>query len=54
MPKFIDNVSAFTEALGPSKATFILPLAAIPWGSAEHRDTFIQLLTGGEDQGVQP
>ncbi len=54
MPRFIENVAAFAEALGPEKATLVLPLATVSWGSSKHRDTFIQLLTGGVGQGEQP
>lgn len=54
MPKWIDNVSAFTEVLGPAKAPLILPLASVSWGSTESRDEFIRLLTGGVSEGVEP
>ena len=51
MPKWIDNVGAFSEALGPQWAPLILGLSDVPWESPQHRDEFIQLLTGGEGDG---
>lgn len=46
MPKWIESVSAFSDALGPQFAPLIFDLADVPWDSTEHRDGFIQLMTG--------
>lgn len=53
MPKWIENVGAFTEALGPQMAPLVLGLSDVPWESPEHRDEFIRLLTGGDVDGPQ-
>lgn len=47
MPKFIDNVSAFSEALPVALAPMIVGLADVPWESDQSRDEFITLFTGG-------
>lgn len=46
MPAFMDDVIAFTEALGAHNAAIILPLAAQPWESEVDRDDFITGLVG--------
>lgn len=51
MPKWIDNVSAFSDALGPQFAPLVLGLSDVPWESDEHRDGFIQLMTTGGANG---
>jgi hypothetical protein len=46
MPKWIENVSAFTEALPIEYAPLILGLSDVPWESPQRRDDFIKLMTG--------
>lgn len=47
MPSFYEDLSAFTEALGPENAPVVLPLAQVHWPTAEARDEFIGALLGG-------
>jgi len=46
LPSFIEDVTAFTEALGPENAPIVLPLAAVHWPDAAARDEFIGALIG--------
>jgi hypothetical protein len=47
LPRFIEDVTAFTEALGPENAAIVLPLALVHWPSEAERNEFIGALTGG-------
>jgi hypothetical protein len=42
---FIDNLDAFTEALGVENAPSVVYLSMVGWPSTEERDSFIRLLT---------
>ncbi len=46
MPSFLDDLSAFTEALGPQSAAIVLPLSLVDWPDAAARDEFISGLLG--------
>lgn len=41
MPRFIEDVSAFAEGLGPNRPHDVLYLATAPWPDGETRDSFI-------------
>lgn len=43
---FIDNLAAFTEALGVENAPTIFHLSMVPWPDTETRDQFIRELSG--------
>ncbi len=51
MPSFFEDLSAFTEALGPENAPIVLPLAQVHWPDAAARDEFISALVGGGTDG---
>jgi hypothetical protein len=40
------NLAAFTEALGVENAPTIFYLSLVPWPTDDHRNQFIQALTG--------
>jgi hypothetical protein len=48
---FVDDLAAFTDALGVENAPIIFDLAQVPWPSDENRDEFIQALTGKVTNG---
>lgn len=51
LPSFIEDVTAFTEALGPENPGIVLPLATVHWPTGAARDEFISALIksqGGE------
>ena len=45
---FIQNLGAFTEALGIENAPTVVYLSLVPWPSVEERDDFIRTLTRTE------
>ena len=45
---FIQNLGAFTEALGLENAPTVVYLSLVPWPSVEERDDFIRALTRRE------
>ena len=45
MTQFMDDVSAFVDALGMDEPGLILSLALVPWEDQEDRDQFISHLT---------
>jgi hypothetical protein len=47
---YIENVTAFTEALGLEWAPAVLSLAIIPWRSPSDRDEFIEGLVGSSGE----
>jgi hypothetical protein len=42
---FIDNLDAFTEALGVENAPSVVYLSMVGWPNPEERDDFIKKLT---------
>lgn len=42
---FIDNIAAFTEALGVENAPSVVYLSMVGWPDSGTRDEFIKLLT---------
>lgn len=52
MNRFVENASAFTEALGVRQAPLIVWLSMVPW-EPDDRDSFIRSMTGRRnDDGV--
>jgi hypothetical protein len=45
MNRFVENASAFTDALGVRQAPLVVWLSMVPW-EGEDRDSFIRSLTG--------
>jgi hypothetical protein len=43
---FIDNLAAFTDALGVENAPSVIHLAMVPWPDTDTRNNFILKLTG--------
>ena len=53
MPRFAEDVAAFSEALGPENAAIVLPLAQVDWPDGDSRDELIAALLGaGVDDGA--
>lgn len=46
MPRFVEDLAAFTEAFGPENAALVLPLSTVRWPNAEARDEFIAAMLG--------
>jgi hypothetical protein len=46
MDMFIENVAAFTEALGVEAAPAIMHFSMVAWPDADTRDAFIKDFTG--------
>jgi len=44
--RFVDDLAAFTDALGVENAPMILTFATTSWASDQERDDFIFDLTG--------
>ena len=45
MNNFVNNVSAFVDALGMDEPGIIISLANVPWQTNEDRDQFIAHIT---------
>lgn len=53
MDGFIENVAAFTDALGVEAAPAIIHLSLVAWPDADTRDQFIADFTG-QNPGANP
>jgi hypothetical protein len=42
---FVDNITAFVDALGMDEPGIVISLANVPWQSDEDRNAFIDHLT---------
>jgi len=42
---FVNNISAFVDALGMDEPGIIISLANVPWQTSEDRDEFINHIT---------
>lgn len=51
---FFDHLDKFANSLGFENYDIAIPLAMVPWQSAEDRDAFIMTLTGEEVKGGGP
>lgn len=46
MPRFVENVAAAYDALGPDKVGLIWGIGITNWDTDEQRDQFLALITG--------
>lgn len=51
---FFDHLDRFANSLGFENYDIAIPLAMVPWRTAEDRDAFIMTLTGEEVKGGEP
>jgi hypothetical protein len=52
MGMLIDNLAAFTEALGVENAPTVVHLSFVPWPDTDTRDAFIKDLTGYDPRAM--
>lgn len=48
----VENLDAFTRALGVENAPTIITLSQIPWEGRDQRDAFIRDLTGRDPRNA--
>ena len=54
MMAFLDNLDAFSEALGVENAPTVVYMAMVPWPDASTRNDFIFALTGRDMRYADP